>query len=518
MAIKLMSVNGVNNENIAEFIVDTEDEKSQIPAEYMIQGTEAQVIEGGKRYRLDCNLQWVEIKPYSGGGGGGGPTVEVESVSVTQNGTVNAPYGKAYTPIYVNVENTYAASDEGKVVSNGALVAQAAHSTITQNGTYDTTLNNSVEIDVPLVPIVEVPAKDVNFIDYDGTVIYSYTTAEFAQLSSLPENPTHDGLISQGWNWTLSDAKTYVQKYKSLWIGQMYITTSGDTLINIELKKGRLSPYLGLGINGTVTINWGDGLTDTVTGNALDYQIRTLHNYNAEGLYTITIHVDEGEFAFHEPEPYYVLNKNTGSAKENLVYSNSIKTIRIGNNANLGRNAFYYCQSLINITIPDYIDTALAQTFSMCASLKSLTLPKGFSSYGISNFFCCYSLKNISLPKEMTGINLSSFHTCSCLVGVSISDASTSTIASYGFKDCCNLASITIPENITGISSEAFSGCGGLNEIHFKSITPPTVANPNAFTNLPTDCIIYVPQGTRDTYITATNYPAAGSYGYVEEA
>ena len=41
------------------------------------------------------------------------------------------------------------AADEGKVVSGGVLVAQTAHAQITANGTYDTTLNNSVEVAVP---------------------------------------------------------------------------------------------------------------------------------------------------------------------------------------------------------------------------------------------------------------------------------------------------------------------------------------------------------------------------------
>lgn len=45
--------------------------------------------------------------------------------------------------------NTYAAGDEGKVVKNGALVAQSARSSsITVNGTYDTTENNSVTVSV----------------------------------------------------------------------------------------------------------------------------------------------------------------------------------------------------------------------------------------------------------------------------------------------------------------------------------------------------------------------------------
>ena len=53
-------------------------------------------------------------------------------------------------------------------------------------------------------------SKEVNFLDYDGTILYSYTAAEFAALSSMPANPTHDGLTAQGWNWSLANAKAYV--------------------------------------------------------------------------------------------------------------------------------------------------------------------------------------------------------------------------------------------------------------------------------------------------------------------
>lgn len=81
-------------------------------------------------------------------GGGGGGDITVEPLSVTENGTITAPAGKAYTPVIVNVPNSYSAGDEGKVVSNGALVAQTSD-TVTQNGTVDTTLNNSVAVNVP---------------------------------------------------------------------------------------------------------------------------------------------------------------------------------------------------------------------------------------------------------------------------------------------------------------------------------------------------------------------------------
>lgn len=76
------------------------------------------------------------------------PQTTVEALSVTENGTVTAPSGKAYSPVTVAVPNSYSAGDEGKVVSNGALVAQTSD-TVTQNGTVDTTLINSLLVAIP---------------------------------------------------------------------------------------------------------------------------------------------------------------------------------------------------------------------------------------------------------------------------------------------------------------------------------------------------------------------------------
>lgn len=56
-----------------------------------------------------------------------------------------------------------------------------------------------------------------------------------------------------------------------------------------------------------------------------------------------------------------------------------------------------------------------------------------------------------------------------------------------------------------------------MKSIHFLPTTPPTVAEANAWTNLPTDCTIYVPTGTLADYTTAANYPDPATYTYVEE-
>lgn len=101
--------------------------------------------------------------------------------------------------------------------------------------------------------------KDVNFYDYNGTIVNSYTASEFANLSELPANPTHEGLTAQGWNWSLADAKTHVALYGKLDIGQMYITSDGKTRLYISLPEGRTSPILQLYLNDNseLDIDWG---------------------------------------------------------------------------------------------------------------------------------------------------------------------------------------------------------------------------------------------------------------------
>lgn len=71
--------------------------------------------------------------------------VDSGTKSITANGNGQDVVG--YAAVNVNVPNTYSAGDDGKVVSNGALVAQGSD-TVTANDTYDTTLINSLTVNV----------------------------------------------------------------------------------------------------------------------------------------------------------------------------------------------------------------------------------------------------------------------------------------------------------------------------------------------------------------------------------
>ena len=73
-------------------------------------------------------------------------TVKPSSTSITYNDLNTIGYNE----INVDVPNTYTVEDEGKVVNNATLVAQTAMPTeITANDTYDTTLYNSIIVNVP---------------------------------------------------------------------------------------------------------------------------------------------------------------------------------------------------------------------------------------------------------------------------------------------------------------------------------------------------------------------------------
>ena len=97
-----------------------------------------------------------EVTPDSGYDGLSKVTVNVPeatlvSKSIVANGSYNPASDNAdgYSGVTVNVPNSYAAADEGKVVSSGALVAQTAHADVTpttSDQTIDTTNNNSIKV------------------------------------------------------------------------------------------------------------------------------------------------------------------------------------------------------------------------------------------------------------------------------------------------------------------------------------------------------------------------------------
>ena len=309
-------------------------------------------------------------------------------------------------------------------------------------------------------------APTVKFIDYDGTVLHTYTKDKFNALTEMPKNPSHTGLIAQGWNWDIENVKTKLSNGESVTIGQMYATSDGKTRLYIELEEGRLSPILQLYPNGTVTIDWGDGSApDTLTGTSTSTIRSQQHVYGSAGKYVITIDVvGEVEINGLQSSTKLLVKSTENATGINVVYSNSIKYVNVGNNIKLGNYAFSCCYSLSSITIPDTVTSIGSSAFYNCYSLTSVTIPDTVTSISGSAFSSCYSLTSVTIPDIVTIIDASAFSSCYSLTSVTIPDTVTS-ISGSAFKNCYSLSSITIPDTVTSITSSALYGCYSLSSI-----------------------------------------------------
>lgn len=398
-----------------------------------------------------------------------------------------------------------------------------------------------------------VTEKDVNFYDYDGTLVNSYTKNEFLALNEMPANPTHEGLTAQGWNWNLQDAKTYVTDYGKLNIGEMYNTDDGSVRITIRLEDGRLSPYLGFAVNGTATIDWGDGSSSqNVTGTDNTTTIFTLHNYTQAGEYVISISSENDIYILGSSTKTCLLTANGSTTYDYRSYAYGNSIIRIDGVTNIGNGAFGGCHSLSSITIPSGVTSIGTSAFEECYSLLSVTIPNSVTSINNNGFYNCVSLSNITISNSVTSIGMSTFYQCYSLSNITIPSSATD-ISYYVFNTCHSLSSVTIPNGVTDFKSDFFRACYSLSNITLlRSVTNigeecfifchslssviiagnvtyvgtkafyqcfslaicdfsnntsiPRLSNANAFSGIPSDCKIIVPDDLYEDWIAANNW------------
>ena len=375
--------------------------------------------------------------------------------------------------------------------------------------------------------VVGVSPKAVNFRDYDGTVLHSYTKDEALALTALPELPTRAGLICQEWNWSFEDMQSYVADYGVCEVGATYITDDGKTRLYITIAvEGRMDVplYFQQTVENGVTIDWGDGsATETLSGTG---NVNTSHTYASVGEHVISLDVADGCTLSlgHDTSNYCVM----GSIGNR--YCNMLQKVEVGNGVtSIESYAFSNCYSLVSIIIPNGVTIIDTNTFKACYSLASIIIPNGVTSiesYAFSNcyslvsiiipngvkrieayaFYNCYFLASIVIPNSVTNIEKSVFNNCHSLASIIISNG-VSLIKDAAFQACYSLASIVIPNSVTRIEGSPFISCSGVVFFDFSSHTAvPTLSSSNAFNKTPSDCEIRVPAALVDTWKAATNW------------
>ena len=157
--------------------------------------------------------------------------------------------------------------------------------------------------------------------------------------------------------------------------------------------------------------------------------------------------------------------KVTSISREAFSYCSSLQNITIPSSVtSIGDKAFYSCSSLQNITIPSSVTSIGDRAFSGCSSLQNITIPSSVTSIGKSAFAGCSSLQNITIPSSVTSIGKSAFAGCSSLQNITIPSSVTS-IGEWAFSECKSLQNITIPSSVTSIGEWAFSDCKSLSNV-----------------------------------------------------
>lgn len=322
-----------------------------------------------------------------------------------------------------------------------------------------------------------VAKKDVNFYDYDGTIVASYTIAEANALSALPSAPdrSSDGLTFEQWNHTLSVVQATTSR---LDVGATFTTTDGKTHLYITLTEASgLSPTLYFNKSNTaqLTIDWGDGNTSTTSASG---NISIGHTYSGYGDYVIKMFISSGS-------GLYYLSDSTNCIL-GATYDITLQKVFIGSNVgSISSYSFYGCNSLKYITIPTTCTTMGSSTFNACYSLVALTLPSGMNY--VRDFDTCYSLTVISLPQNITAL------TASCL------------------RNCYSLKSIVLPSSLTNIYAQALYAGYANAEIVLRTTTPPTLSATTALSGGAALRKIKVPSSAAATYKAATYWSTFAS-------
>ena len=217
-----------------------------------------------------------------------------------------------------------------------------------------------------------VEEKDVNFYDWEGTLLFGYSVEEVRGMTSLPAPDTspnyqtvdHDLLVFQEWNWNLTNIKSWVQNHsdQSLGVGAIYTTT--------DLQN---------------------------------------HNYRNNPRLT-------------NAKSIYMQKRGATSIGDNaFAYCNSLTAINVPDGViSIGGSAFYNCYSLTGINIPDGVTSIGNNAFAYCYSLTAINIPDGVTSIGGSAFYNCYSLTGINIPDGVTSIDTNAFQGCRELYDVVI--------------------------------------------------------------------------------------------------
>ncbi len=227
--------------------------------------------------------------------------------------------------------------------------------------------------------------NDVNFYDYEGTILYSYTWDEFVAKNEMPPLPTHrekEGLVCQEWNYTLEEVLAQGGRCD---VGAIYDTIDGATHFYIRTST-TTNVSLSYQSAKDVTVDWGDGNIESIPDRS-SLTSKTIEHVYEGGAYNITI---RGTVTLR--------SENKGV----VIPSNALYKALLGENATLGSYVFTSCSALTSVSISSKASKIGANTFNG-AGLLHVNIPRSISATDNYPIVKSSRVKSMSIPATFKG-------------------------------------------------------------------------------------------------------------------
>lgn len=146
----------------------------------------------------------------------------------------------------------------------------------------------------------------------------------------------------------------------------------------------------------------------------------------------------------------------------------------------LGERSFSGCSNIEELDLSNSKLTSIPEgAFAYCKNLKTIKLPSTITSIGDEAFYNCQSLINIEgLDKcNLKSIGSAAFSNCKALENLDFSQSTFTNVPSKAFNGCSALTKITLPNTLTTIGGYAFYACYGIPQLDLSNTALTTLEN-----------------------------------------
>jgi hypothetical protein len=100
-----------------------------------------------------------------------------------------------------------------------------------------------------------------------------------------------------------------------------------------------------------------------------------------------------------------------------------------------------------------------------------VVISEGVTGIGNGAFYECQNLTKVVIPNTVGDLGSNTFEYCTSLKVVKLGSAVTN-IGSYAFSGCSQLQTITVPASVLTIGTQAFASCSALTNVFFAGDAP----------------------------------------------